>query len=80
MAGPQLPVNLEGRTPTGFEFDTPIDRRGTGSLKQEKYKDWDVIPLGVADMNFKAPALLHRGPPRARGQSGYQKRQTAFIP
>lgn len=57
MAGPQLPVNLEGRIPTGFEFDTPIDRRGTGSIKQEKYKDWDVFPPWVMDTELGCLAL-----------------------
>ncbi len=47
-----------------FDFDTPIDRRGTGSIKWDKYKGRDVIPLWVADMDFAcAPAVveaLHR--------------------
>lgn len=34
-----------------YDFDTPINRRGTGSLK------WDVseneLPLWVADMDFQ---------------------------
>ena len=38
-------------------FDTPVDRRGTHSLK------WDVrdneLPMWVADMDFKtAPAII----------------------
>lgn len=41
---------------TAFDFDTPVDRRGSGSLK------WDVpageLPMWVADMDFKtAPAV-----------------------
>ena len=47
-----------------FDFDTPIDRRGTGSTKWDKYKGRDVIPLWVADMDFAcAPPVveaLHR--------------------
>ena len=47
-----------------FDFDTQIDRRGTGSIKWDKYKGRDVIPLWVADMDFAcAPAVveaLHR--------------------
>ncbi|HEV8261794.1 MAG TPA: aminotransferase class I/II-fold pyridoxal phosphate-dependent enzyme, partial [Burkholderiales bacterium] len=47
-----------------FDFDTPIDRRGTASIKWDKYKGRDVIPLWVADMDFAcAPAVveaLHR--------------------
>ncbi len=49
---------------TPFDFDTPIDRRGTASIKWDKYKGRDVIPLWVADMDFAcAPAVveaLHR--------------------
>ena len=47
-----------------FDFDTPLDRRGTASIKWDKYKGRDVIPLWVADMDFAcAPAVveaLHR--------------------
>jgi cysteine-S-conjugate beta-lyase len=47
-----------------FDFDTPIDRRGTASMKWEKYGNPDVIPMWVADMDFAcAPAIveaLHR--------------------
>lgn len=38
-----------------FDFDTLIDRRNTNSLKWNKYKDQDIIPLWVADTDFKAP-------------------------
>jgi len=37
------------------DFDKIIDRRGTGSLKWDKYKDADIIPMWVADMDFQAP-------------------------
>src|SRR5512134_3515443 len=47
-----------------FDFDTPPDRRGTDSQKWQKYAGRDVLPLWVADMDFKsAPAIieaLHR--------------------
>lgn len=36
------------------EFEQAPDRRGTGSLKWDKYKDKDVLPMWVADMDFKA--------------------------
>lgn len=52
------------RTETLFDFDTPVDRRNTGSLKWDRYKGRDIIPLWVADMDFKAPpaviTALHR--------------------
>jgi cystathionine beta-lyase len=41
-----------------FDFDRPIERRGTGSLKWEKYAGRDVIPLWVADMDFAAPPVV----------------------
>ena len=42
-----------------FDFDTPVDRRGTASAKWDKYGSADVIPLWVADMDFAcAPAIL----------------------
>lgn len=41
-----------------FDFDTIIDRRGTASQKWEKYKDRDVIPLWVADMDFLSPRAV----------------------
>jgi cystathionine beta-lyase len=47
-----------------FDFDTPIDRRSTASVKWNKYGNRDVIPMWVADMDFAcAPAIveaLHR--------------------
>ena len=62
-----MPVVKYART-TGnklnFDFDTPIDRSSTASIKWAKYKGRDVIPLWVADMDFAcAPAVveaLHR--------------------
>ena len=41
-----------------FNFDTPIDRRNTGSMKWEKYKGKDIIPLWVADMDFRSPPVV----------------------
>ncbi len=48
---------------TGFrndywDFDTPIDRRGTLSTKWDRYKDRDVIPLWIADMDFRSPRAI----------------------
>ena len=42
-----------------FDFDTPIDRGGTASVKWKKYGGRDIIPMWVADMDFAcAPAIL----------------------
>jgi cystathionine beta-lyase len=46
-----------------YDFDTPIDRRGTDSQKWQKYSGRDILPLWVADMDFRSPpeviAALH---------------------
>lgn len=46
-----------------FDFDTPINRRGTACLKWDIYKERDVLPMWVADMDFASPpavlAALH---------------------
>ena len=41
-----------------FNFDTPVDRFGTFSMKWDKYKGRDVIPLWVADMDFLSPPAV----------------------
>ncbi len=45
-----------------FDFDRPIDRRNTNSLKYdfalERGKPADVLPLWVADMDFAAPPAV----------------------
>ena len=38
-----------------YNFDTPIIRQGTASLKWERYRNRDIIPLWVADMDFRSP-------------------------
>lgn len=49
VAGPSAP----------FDFTRVPDRRGTGSLKWERYAGRDVLPMWVADMDFEvAPAIL----------------------
>lgn len=43
-----------------YDFDTVLDRSGTGSLKWDRYAGRDVIPLWVADMDFhSAPEILN---------------------
>ena len=39
-------------------LDQLIDRRGTHSTKWEKYKDTDILPFWVADMDFETPAFI----------------------
>lgn len=38
-----------------YDFDLAIDRRGTASDKWDKYAGRDVLPMWLADMDFKAP-------------------------
>ena len=42
-----------------FDFDTVPDRLGTDSQKWQKYAGRDILPLWVADMDFKSsPAII----------------------
>jgi cystathionine beta-lyase len=41
-----------------FDFDTPVERRGTGSLKWDKYQGRDILPMWVADMDFLSPPAV----------------------
>jgi cystathionine beta-lyase len=47
-----------------FDFETPVPRVGTDSQKWQKYAGRDVLPMWVADMDFRSsPAIiaaLHR--------------------
>ena len=38
-----------------FDFDAIIDRTHTDSTKWDKYKDTGILPLWVADMDFRSP-------------------------
>ncbi len=38
-----------------YNFDEIIDRTDTSSMKWEKYQGRDIIPMGLADMDFKVP-------------------------
>jgi cystathionine beta-lyase len=38
-----------------FDFDALVDRSGTGAIKWDKYAGRDVIPMWVADMDFRSP-------------------------
>ena len=41
-----------------FDFDTVIDRDNTASEKWDRYKGRDIIPLWVADMDFRSPPAV----------------------
>ena len=63
-----------------FNFDEPTERRGTGSYKWES-ADADVIPLWVADMDFRtAPCIIEALSDRVRhGVFGYEKVPDAWY-
>ncbi len=56
-----------------YDFTTCPDRRGTGSLKWERYRGRDVLPMWVADMDFvSAPEIIAALQERsAHGVFGY---------
>ena len=56
-----------------YDFDELVDRRGTGCVKWDESPNPDVIPLWVADMDFKAaPAIQEAIRKRAEhGVFGY---------
>jgi putative C-S lyase len=56
-----------------FDFDTPVDRAGSWSTRWERHTGRDVIPLWVADTDFRAaPAILEALSARlAHGVFGY---------
>jgi cystathionine beta-lyase len=43
---------------TVFDFSISVDRRHTASMKWDKYKGKDIIPLWVADMDFRSPPAV----------------------
>jgi len=46
------------RRSSSFDFDSPVDRAGTWSTRWERYAGRDVIPLWVADTDFRAPPAV----------------------
>ena len=41
-----------------FDFSIAVERRNTASMKWDKYKGRDIIPLWVADMDFCSPPVI----------------------
>ena len=42
------------------DFDSVVSRKNTASLKWDKYRDQDVLPFWVADMDFKLAAPIQK--------------------
>jgi len=58
-----------------YDFDTPIEQRGTDSQRWQKYAGRDILPLWVADMDFRAaPEVIAALQERvAHGVFGYAR-------
>jgi cystathionine beta-lyase len=56
-------------------FDRVVDRRATNSLKWDRYADRDVVPMWVADMDFRAPEPIREALRKclAHGVFGYAR-------
>ncbi len=63
-----------------FDFDTPVDRRLSASFKWDQYEGRDIIPLWVADMDFRsAPAIAEALRERVdHGVYGYSHESAAL--
>lgn len=42
------------------DFDSVVSRKNTASLKWDKYRDQDILPFWVADMDFKLAAPIQK--------------------
>jgi len=50
---------LVWRITMAYDFDRQIDRRSSDSVKWNRY-DENILPLWVADMDFKSPEAVIR--------------------
>ena len=64
-----------------FDFDAAPDRTGTWSTRWERYAGRDVIPLWVADSDFRAPPAVLEALARrtAHGVLGYTTPPKALV-
>lgn len=64
-----------------YDFDTQISRRGTDSYKWDSAKSEDVLPMWVADMDFRtAPAIVDALERRVKhGIFGYTRVPDSFY-
>ena len=63
-----------------FDFDRPVERRGTASLKWDRYPG-NVLPLWVADMDFRAapPVVAAMADLAALGVYGYDLLPASLV-
>ena len=68
-----------------YNFDTPVNRRGTASEKwdllEQKFGGKDILPLWVADMDFRAPAPVIEALKKRveHGVYGYTMRTASYY-
>ena len=64
-----------------YDFDTVIPRRGTNSYKWDSVPQADILPMWVADMDFRtAPAVTEALKRRAaHGIFGYTRVPSAYY-
>lgn len=64
-----------------FDFETVLPRLGTDSQKWQKYPDRDILPMWVADMDFRSsPAILQALRERVdHGVFGYARPVKATV-
>ena len=64
-----------------YDFDTKVLRRGTNSVKWDSADNDGILPMWVADMDFRtAPAIIEAISDRARhGAFGYAKVPQAYY-
>lgn len=64
-----------------YDFDTPVPRRGTNSYKWDTPEEKDVLPMWVADMDFRTAPVVTEALQRrvAHGIFGYTKVPDAYY-
>lgn len=64
-----------------FDFDEVVDRQGTGSVKWDSVENASILPMWVADMDFRtAPAIVDALQKRVEhGIFGYAKVPDAYY-
>jgi cystathionine beta-lyase len=79
IPGPLLHKDRSGNMT--FDFETTISRVGTDSQKWQKYEGRDILPLWVADMDFRSsPAILDALRARVdHGVFGYARPTKATV-
>ena len=62
-----------------YDFDELVERRGTGCVTWDESPNKDVIPLWVADMDFKAAPAIQEAI-RKRAEHGVIDRDILTLP